>query len=148
MRTRMLGAPIAALVLIAVAAASAAPPGDAPKWDQKQVLALAEKLAGALHDANAAAREAPPQMTALQQRKRDAALASFDQVRQAADKYVDKLRAGWDRDMTAAYFRSVRDGLRDALRTAQDAVPSEEVGLKLDEADETLAELARHYPDL
>src|SRR5262245_23782771 len=98
MATRIASSAIAALVLIA-AAATAAPPA-APKWNQQDVLALAEKLAGALRDGEAASREAPLQSTALQQRKRDGALSSFRQVREAADTYVAKLRAGWDRDMT------------------------------------------------
>jgi F0F1-type ATP synthase membrane subunit b/b' len=148
MNTRALAAPIAAFALLAVATASAAPPDGAPKWDQKQVLALAEKLAGALRNAQAAAREAPPQATALQQRTRDAALSNFEEVRQATDKYLQKLRAGWDRDMTAAYFRVVRNGLRDSVRSARDAVPSEEVGRNLDEANEAVAELGRYYPDV
>jgi hypothetical protein len=146
MATRITSSAIAVLVLIA-AAATAAPPA-APKWNQQDVLALAEKLAGALRDGEAASREAPLQSTALQQRKRDGALSSFRQVREAADTYVAKLRAGWDRDMTSAYFRAVRNGLRDALSSARDAVPSEQVGQHLDEADQAIAELARYYPDV
>jgi hypothetical protein len=84
----------------------------------------------------------------LQQRTRDAALSSFEQVRQATDAYVRKLRAGWDRDMTAAYFRSVREGLRSARQLAGDAVPTADVGAKLDEANDLVAELERYYPDL
>ena len=146
MATRSASSAIAALVLTA-AAATAAPPA-APKWNQQDVLALAEKLAGALRDGEAASREAPLQSTALQQRKRDGALSSFRRVREAADTYVAKLRAGGDRDMTSAYFRAVRNGLRDALSSARDAVPSEQVGQHLDEADQAIAELARYYPDV
>ncbi|HKA13877.1 MAG TPA: hypothetical protein VKH41_02575 [Myxococcota bacterium] len=120
--------------------------GAAPKWDQKQVLALAERLAQALEDVEAAAREAPPQLTALQQRKRDAALAGFHRLREAAGAYVSKLQAGWDRDMTSAYFRSVRDGFRDARSSAGDAVPSEQVDEKFQAADQALDELSRFYP--
>src|SRR5437773_12289742 len=58
----------AALALISIAAPAWSAP---PKWDPKQVLALAERLAKALDEVEAAAREAPPQATALQQRKRD-----------------------------------------------------------------------------
>jgi hypothetical protein len=146
MSTRTRGALLTALALIVAANASGAPPAGEPKWDQKQVLALGEKLANALHDAEAAAREAPPQATALQQRKRDAAVSTFIQVRQAADAYLTKLRAGWDRDMTEAYFRNVRDGLRRALDSARDAVPSEKVGENLGKANQVLAELAHYYP--
>ena len=146
MRTRT-AARIAALALIAAAAATAAPPA-APKWDQQAVLALGEKLASALKDAQAASREAPLQATAMQQRNRDGALSEFRRVREAADAYVAKLRAGWDRDMTAAYFRTVRNGLRDALKSARDAVPSEQVDQHLNEANQALSELAPYYPDV
>jgi hypothetical protein len=136
------------LALIVATAGAAAPPAGTPSWDQKQVLALGEKLATALRDAEAASREAPPQATALQQRKRDAALSSFRQVRQAADAYVSKLRAGWDGEMTSAYFRSVRNGMRDALQSARDAVPSPKVNENLNTANDVIAELERYYPDL
>ena len=147
MPRRTTSSAIAALVWIAAAAATAAPPA-APKWNQQDVLALAEKLAIALRDGEAASREAPLQSTALQQRKRDGALSSFRQVREAADTYVAKLQAGWDRDMTSAYYRAVRNGLRNALSSARDAVPSDQVGQHLDEANQAIAELARYYPDV
>jgi hypothetical protein len=148
MSTRTRGVLSAALALIAAANAFGAPPASEPKWNQKEVLALGEKLVTALHDAEAAAREAPPQATALQQRKRDAAVSTFLEVRQAADVYVTKLRAGWDGDRTEAYFRNVRDGLRRALDSARDAVPSEKVGENLGKANQALAELARYYPNV
>ena len=138
---------IGALALIASAAATAAPP-EAPKWNQQHVLALGERISSALRAAEAASREAPDQSTALQQRKRDGALSEFRRVRESADALVAKVRAGWDRDMTSAYFRSVRNGLRNARASAQDAVPSEQVGQHLDEADQAIAELARFYPDV
>ncbi|TMA35574.1 MAG: hypothetical protein E6J87_03345 [Deltaproteobacteria bacterium] len=134
----------AALALISIAAPAWSAP---PKWDPKQVLALAERLAKALDEVEAAAREAPPQATALQQRKRDAALSGFHRVREAAHAYVSRLKAGWDRDMTAAYFRSVRDGVRDARASARDAVPSEQVDEKFRAADQALDELSSFYPD-
>jgi hypothetical protein len=80
--------------LIIAAAGSAAPPSGAPAWDSKQVLALGVKLSNSLRDAEIASREAPAQATALQQRKRDAALTAVKQIRQSADAYVSKLRAG------------------------------------------------------
>jgi hypothetical protein len=147
MSTRTGAVWIAALALIAGGAASAEP-AAAPKWNQPEVLALAEQLAGALRDGEAASREAPLQSTALQQRKRDGAISEFRRVREAADAYVAKLRAGWDRDMTAAHFRTVRNGLRNALSSARDAVPSEQVGQHLDDANRAVAELSRYYPDI
>ena len=147
MRPRSAAAGIAALALFAAASVTAAPPAG-PKWNQQDVLALAEKLAGALRDGEAASREAPLQDTAMQQRRRDGALADFRRVRESADALVAKLRSGWDRDMTSAYFRTVRNGLRDALSSARDAVPSEEVGQHLDEANAAIADLARFYPDV
>ena len=134
--------------LIIAAAGSAAPPSGAPAWDSKQVLALGVKLSTALQDAETASREAPDQATALQQRKRDAALTSVKQIRQSADAYVSKLRAGWDADMTEAYFRAVRNGLRGMLQTGGDAVPSPEVQQSLDTANEAIGELERYYPNL
>lgn len=137
---------LAALVLLAAGAASHARAAE-PDWDPKQVIALAEKLVTILDESIAAAREAPPQATALQQRTRDAAVKDFQRVRQAADVFVSKLEAGWDRDMTVAYFRSVRDGFRDARQTARDAVPTEKAEENLRKANQVLSELSRHYPD-
>ena len=68
-------------------------------------------------------------------------------MREAAHAYVSRLKAGWDRDMTAAYFRSVRDGVRDARASARVAVPSEQVDEKFRAADQALDELSSFYPD-
>src|SRR5688572_12697109 len=109
MSTRIQGGPFAALALIVAATASAAPPDGAPEWNQKQVTALAAQLVQVVDEALASAKEAPPQATALQQRRRDAALGGYRQVREAAADYLAKLEAGRDRDMTEAHLRNLRN---------------------------------------
>src|SRR5262245_57647897 len=106
-----------------------------PDWNQKEVLALAEQLGRALDEAASAAREAPPQATVLQQRTRDDALNSFDQVRELARDYVAKLRKGWDRDMTEAYFRNLNKLFRDTRKLARDAVATQKVDQKMRETN-------------
>jgi len=142
---------ISAILLIAFVigqgqGASSAPAAE-PKWNQQQVLGLGEKLVRALDETAAAAREAPPQATVLQQRTRDDARNSFDQVRRAAGDYAAKLRKGWDRDMSMASFRSVRVLFRDTRQSARNAVPTEKVDQKLREVERLLEELSRFYPD-
>jgi hypothetical protein len=145
-RMRLAAILLGALVIGQGPAASSAPESG-PAWSQKAVLALADKLVRALDDTAAAAREAPPQATVLQQRTRDDALASFDQVRELASDYAAKLRKGWDRDMTEAYFRNVKKMFRDTRKLARDAVPTEKVDQKLRETDRILDELSRFYPN-
>lgn len=145
-RMRLAAILLGALVIGQGPTASSAPESG-PAWSQKKVLALAEKLVRALDDTAAAAREAPPQATVLQQRTRDDALSSFDQVRELASDYAAKLRKGWDRDMTEAYFRNVKKMFRDTRKLARDAVPTEKVDQKLRETDGILDELSRFYPN-
>lgn len=142
---------ISAILLVAIAigqgeAVSSAPAAE-PEWNPQEVLGLAEKLVRVLDETAAAAREAPPQATVLQQRTRDDTLNSFARVRQAADDYVAKLRKGWDRELTEAYFRNVERLLRDTRKLARDAVPTEKVDQKLREADGLLEKLSRFYSD-
>jgi hypothetical protein len=118
-----------------------------PRWNQQEVLGLAEQLARVLDETAAAAREAPPQPTVLQQRTRDDALSSMGRVQQAADDYVAKLRKGWDRDLTEAYFKSVKRLFRDTRELARDAVPTQKVDQKLRETDAILEKLSRYYPN-
>src|SRR5262245_49361834 len=136
---------LAAIAIVLGELASSARAAE-PEWSKKTVLGLAEKLARVLDEAAAAAREAPPQATVLQQRTRDDALRSFDQVRQASGDYVAKLRKGWDRELTEAYFRRVRTLFRDVRKSARDAVPTKELDQKLREAAGLLEELSRFYP--
>jgi hypothetical protein len=118
-----------------------------PRWNQQEVLGLAEQLARVLDETAAAAREAPAQPTVLQQRTRDDALNSFDRVRELAGDYAAKLRKGWDRDMTEAYFRNMRKVFQDTRKLARDAVPTQKVDQKLRETDAILEKLSRYYPN-
>ena len=147
----MIRSRISAILLVAIAIGQAeavsAAPAAGPKWNQQEVLALAEKLARVLDEIAAAAREAPPQSTVLQQRTRDDALNEFDLVREATRDYVAKLRKDWDHDMTESYFRNVKRLFQDARKSGRDAVPTEKVDRKLSEAAGLLDELSRFYPN-
>jgi hypothetical protein len=136
----------AGAVLLAVIAASAATAAE-PPWNQQEVLGLAEQLVRVLDETAAAAREAPPQATVMQQRTRDDAANGLRRVREAASDYAAKLRKGWDRDMTEAYLRNVEKMFRDSRKLARDAVPTEKVEQKLRETDELLGRLSRYYPN-
>ena len=141
---------IGALLLAALCAPIAPVPSaraEEPKWNQQEVLRLADELGEVLRAAEAASREAPPQATALQQRKRDAAANGFHRIQKAAADFSAKLRAGWDREMTQAYFRNVRDTFESTRKLAGDAVPTEKVNQHLTRADELLQQLARFYPE-
>ena len=136
----------AGAVLLAVIAASAATTAE-PAWNQNEVLGLAEQLVRVLDETAAAAREAPPQATVMQQRTRDDAANGLRHVRDAASDYAAKLRKGWDRDMTEAYLRNVKKMFKDSRKLARDAVPTEKVEQKLRETDELLGRLSRYYPN-
>ena len=136
----------AGAVLLAVIAASGAA-AEQPRWNQQEVLGLAEQLVRVLDETAAAAREAPPQATVMQQRTRDDAANGLRRVREAASDYAAKLRKGWDRDMTEAYLRNVKKMFRDSRTLARDAVPTEKVEQKLRETDEVLGRLSRYYPN-
>ena len=139
-------AALAAAIAIALGHAAASEPAAQPRWNQQEVLGLAEQLVRTLDETAAAAREAPPQDTVLQQRTRDDAANGLRQVRELAGDYVAKLRKGWDRDMTESYLRSVKKMFKDSRKRARDAVPTEKVDEKLRETDELLEQLSRYYP--
>jgi hypothetical protein len=142
-----LGAILLCALAIGQARVASSAPKSEPKWNQQEVLGLAEQLVRALDEIAAAAREAPPQATVLQQRTRDDALNSIGPVREAANDYVAKLRKGWDRDLTETYFRNLKKQFIDTRKLARDAVPTEEVERKLREADGIFEELSRFYPN-
>jgi len=145
-RIRLAAILLGALVLDQAGVASSARAAE-PAWSQKEVTGLAANLSRVLGDTAAAAREAPPQATVLQQRTRDDALRSFNRVREAADDYLAKLRKGWDRDLTESYFRALKRQFRDARGLARDAVPTKTVDEKLSEAEELIEKLSRFYPN-
>jgi hypothetical protein len=142
-RSRASAILVAALVLAHTGPARA----EAPAWDQRQVTALAQQLVKVLGDIATAAREAPPQATAIQQRTRDAAISGIHRVRSAASDYLSKLRAGQDRDLTESRFRIVRDSFRDQLAVARDAVAGPKMDELLSKANGLLDELGQYYPD-
>jgi hypothetical protein len=120
---------------------------DAPAWDPKQVTALASQLVQVVDEALAAAKQAPPQATALQQRRRDAAVSGYRRVREAAADYLAKLEAGRDRDMTEAHFRNLRNLFKSTRASAGNAEPTPEAQERLKRIDQLLRELGRYYPD-
>jgi hypothetical protein len=140
-----------AILMATLALASSGPISPAraaePEWNQKEVLRLADELGEVLHEAEAASRDAPPQATALQQRKRDAAANGFHRVQKAAADFSAKLRAGRDRELTQAYFRNVRDTFESTRKLAGDAVPTEKVKQHLTQADKLLEQLSHYYPE-
>jgi hypothetical protein len=120
---------------------------DPPVWDQKQVTALATQLVQVVDAALAASKEAPGQATALQQRRRDAAVSGYRRVREAAADYRAKLEAGRDRDLTEAHFRNLRNLVKSTRASAGDAEPTPKAQEQLDKVDSLLGELGRYYPD-
>lgn len=120
---------------------------DATPWDQKQVTALATQLVQVVDEALAASKEAPPQATALQQRRRDAAVSGYRRVREAAADYLARLEAGRDRDMTEAHFRDLRKEFKSTRVSAGDAEPTPKAQEQLKRIDQLLNELGRYYPD-
>jgi hypothetical protein len=141
------GAAVLAVIAIALGRAAWSEPVAQPQWNAQQVLGLAEQLVRALDETAAAAREAPPQATVMQQRTRDGAVTGLRETRQLAGDYLAKLRKGWDRDMTEAYLRSVKRKFSESRKLARDAVPTEEVEEKLRETDGILEQLSRYYPN-
>jgi hypothetical protein len=133
----------AAMALVQTAPARA----ETPKWNQNQVIVLAEQFVSVLDDISAASREAPDQATAMQQRTRDAAANGLRRVRDGASDYLRKLRSGQDRDLTEPRFRIVRDSFHDQVAVGRNAVPSPKVEELLNKANGILDELGRYYPD-
>ena len=120
---------------------------EAPKWNQKQVTALAEQLVQVFDDIATASREAPPQPTAMQQRTRDAAASGIQRLRDAAGDYLGKLKAGHDRDTTQARYRNLRDSFRETRQDARNAVATPKMDELLRKASGLLDELGGYYPD-
>ena len=140
----------AGLALLGSMLLLATPPSRAEglDWDQDHVTELAVKLTEVFTDAKAAADDAPQQVTVLQQRTRDAAVARFEQVRDATEKLLRKLRSGAGRYATVAYFELVQARLREVRGIARDAVPRGETRELLTAADEILGQLSRYYQDV
>jgi hypothetical protein len=120
-----------------------------PEWDADRVIDLATELVEAVGAALLVAREAPGQETALQQRKRDAAVGEMQRVHGISREYLARLRERWSREGpedSAYFFQQLRRSVEGARETAADAVPTARGGAALERVSELLDELARFYP--
>jgi len=93
-------------------------------WDNEVATKLAIDLEQTLDEAYERSLKAAPQRTAFQQRERDAAQGVIRRARDLSREYADKMRAGWSRNATEAYFRNVVEEVADIWDTSGDAVPA------------------------
>ena len=114
-------------------------------WDQQEVGRLSAALSQTLTEISMAAKTAPMQQTAIQQRTRDGAVNSLHRVRQAADAFAKQIAGGRDRGATELFFAQVRQLFHEMRSVARDAVPSPEQEANLAAAEKLLDELARYY---
>ncbi len=140
-RTTTLGLALFALLLSASAATHAA------TWDAAAVLEHAEALHTEIGAVLALVPDAPAQETAMQQRTRNAAVVLMKRAHELSDEYVRRLRSGWDRDESQPFFEQVREEVREARRSAGDAVPTEQVAPHLEQIDRLLEQLSSVYRD-
>lgn len=115
------------------------------EWDQKEATRLAREFAESIEKIAIAAKTAPLQKTAIQQRTRDGAVNGLGDVRKAADAYAKQLESGRDGSATELFFAQVRQLFQQTLSVARDAVASDEQRSNLEAAEKTLDQLARYY---
>lgn len=131
-------------MLLSLAQAASA---EATAWDGAEASALTAEIVSELRAMLAAADEVPKQPTVLQQRRRDAALFQVRRTLEAAEELQRKLEAGWDRDVTSAYFDLVRgEGLR-VRELFGDAVAYERPLAHWEAARGAARKLARYYDE-
>jgi hypothetical protein len=104
--------------------AGASPEDAEIGWDGEVATKLAIDLEQTLDEAYERSLKAPPQRTALQQRERDAAQGVIRRARDLGREYASKMRAGWSRNETEAYFRNVVEEVANIWETSGDAVPA------------------------
>ena len=114
-------------------------------WDQAAVTSLANELELTLQVAEKQSMNAPPQQTVLQQRDRDAAQAVIHRAREASEVYARRMRSGWDREDSEAYFRAVLEEVGHIWETAGDAVPAESAKPLIDRLRSLTEELRVWY---
>ena len=129
------------LILVSVASSSA----EAPSWEAEKVLSLATELDFAIAKVLEIAPEVDPQETAFQQRTRDAAVVEMKHAKDASQRLAEKLRLGWSRGETEAYFHRLSVALRGVARTAGDAVAQEETQPLLSRIEQLRLELEKLY---
>ncbi len=137
----------AAIAAVSLVSFGASPSNaeETPTWDAKEVLTLATELDFAISKVLAVAPEVPPQETAFQQRTRDAAVVQMKRAQEASQRFVQKLRLGWNRDETESYFRALSSALREVNRTAGDAVAQEETQPLLARIEQLRFKLEKFY---
>jgi hypothetical protein len=131
-----------ALVLI-----SAPAPGEPLPWDQEAATQLALEITVELRELLVAAAAAPSQPSVMQQRKRDAAAFQVRHALMAAEELLSKLREGWDRDATEAYFQILRIEGEQVLETYGDAQRMKAPTAHWNAATAAARKLAGYYHD-
>ena len=114
-------------------------------WDQEVATKLATDLEQTLRDAYEKSLKAPPQLTVLQQRGRDAAQGVIRRARDLSQDYARKMRAGWSRQASEPFFTTVVDEVAHIFETSGDAVPSQSAKPLIDRLREILDELQALY---
>ena len=114
-------------------------------WDQKEAARLSEAFSQSLSKIASAAKTAPLQQTAIQQRTRDGAVNRLGSVREAADALAKQIASGRDGAATELFFAQVRQLFNQMRSVAGDAVASKEQEVNLAAAEELLDQLARYY---
>ena len=116
-------------------------------WNQEDVTRLAGEFARTLAKISSAAKAAPMQETALQQRRRDAAVRTLASLREDADGFSKRLARGQGHFETELVFQQLRKFFRETRDVAGDAVAFGEQRSNLDAAGTLLEKLARYYDD-
>ena len=135
---------LCSLVLLLVSAPAA---GEPLPWDQEAATQLTLEITVELRALLAAAAAAPSQPSVLQQRKRDAAAFQVRHALMAAEELLSKLREGWDRDTTEAYFRVLRVEGKQVLEVYGDAQRMKAPSAHWEAATAAARKLAAYYHD-
>lgn len=114
---------------------------------EAEVSRLAHELADLL-ERGVELGETEVQVTAFQQRERDAAQSELRHARDAARKYVRELEEGVSLSDSESSFRAADGFLRAALKTAGDAEASAKGAPALARLDKVIQQLERIYDEL
>ena len=133
--------PVVLLVLACLGAGVA----SAEEWNAERALELAVELEDTLAQALEAAKTAPPQETAMQERTRDGAVVEMTYAHRASRELVTQLRIGGGRDATEPLVGRVRTTYASAIETADKAVAQAAVSPLLDKAESLILSLQKLY---
>ena len=133
--------PVVLLVLACLGAGVA----SAEEWNAERALELAVELEDTLAQALEAAKTAPPQETAMQERTRDGAVVEMKYAHRASRELVTQLRIGAGRDATEPLLRGVRTTYESAIETAENAVAQTTVAPLLEKAESLMRSLQKRY---